>query len=159
MSYQGRGDRHSEADTIEAHLGAFLGGGYGTTGFKTGEKTGHYFWGGFDPQEHTAADNLKWLREAIDAQITFWRMAPDLVIFEGLDRGSRGLAWPGHEYVLGTDEGRQGIVARLPSGTWTVRRYDVMAREATTLSEQAVGRFQFVAPDSRAVLFHFKRND
>ena len=48
LSYQGEGDRHTEADTVEAHLGAFLGSGYGTTGYKPGEKTGHYFWGNFD---------------------------------------------------------------------------------------------------------------
>jgi hypothetical protein len=35
LSYQGAGDGHDELDTIEAHLGAFLGGGYGTTGYKS----------------------------------------------------------------------------------------------------------------------------
>jgi hypothetical protein len=48
-----------------------LGGGYGTTGYKPGSKLGHYFWGKFDPAEHTAADNLGWLREIIDRDITF----------------------------------------------------------------------------------------
>ena len=158
LSYQGEGDGHSETDTIEAHLGAFLGGGYGTTGYKPGNKIGHYFWGNFNPEEHTASDNLNWLREAIDAHVTFWRMAPDESIFENLDPAFRGLAWPGHEYVLGTDQARAGIVADLPPGTWTVRRYDVMAREVTTLSETAEGRFTFDAPDSRAVLFHFGKN-
>ena len=38
-----------------------------------------------------------------------------------------------------------------------MRRYDVMSREARTLSAEAEGRFTFDAPDSRAVLFHFKR--
>ncbi len=159
LSYQGEGDGHTEADTIEAMLGAFLGGGYGTTGFKPGNKTGHYFWGKFDPREHTAADHLKWLREAIDAHITFWKMAPDRGPFENLDPAFRGMIWPGHEYVLGTDQARAGIVASLPPGRWTVRRFDVIARKATTLSEKAEGRFSFDAPDSRAVLFHFKRND
>ena len=86
-------------------------------------------------------------------------MAPDRAIFENLDPAFRGLAWPGHEYVLGTDKARGGLVADLPPGTWTVRRYDVMSREATTLSAEAEGRFTFDAPDSRAVLFHFVRND
>ncbi len=36
LSYQGAGDKHSEGDTIESHLGAFLGGGYGSTGEKRG---------------------------------------------------------------------------------------------------------------------------
>lgn len=40
LSYQGDRDKHSEADTLESHLGAFLGGGYGTTGWKTGNKLG-----------------------------------------------------------------------------------------------------------------------
>jgi hypothetical protein len=37
--------------------------------------------------------------------------------------------------------------------------YDVVGRKATTLSTQATGRFAFDAPDSRAVLFHFRKND
>ncbi len=39
LSYQGAGDKHDESDTIAAHLGAFLGGGYGTTGEKHGIQT------------------------------------------------------------------------------------------------------------------------
>jgi hypothetical protein len=158
LSYQGEGDGHSEADTIAAHLGVFLGGGYGTTGDKPANKCGSYFWGAFDPATHTAADNLQWLRQTIDDHVTFWRMAPDESIFEHLAPGFRGLAWPGHEYALGTDEAHAAIVAQLPHGRWTVRRYDVMAHEATTLSEAAEGRFVFDAPASRAVLFHFLRN-
>jgi len=159
LSYQGTGDKHTEADTIESHLGAFLGGGYGTTGEKPGSKTGQYFRGNFDPSEHTAADNIKWLREIIDAHITFWRMAPDRRIFSNLDSDFRGMAWPDHEYVLGTNKSRRGIVAELPPGKWKVTRYDVIARKAITLSTQATGRFAFDAPDSRAVLFHFEKND
>src|SRR5262249_51737263 len=75
LSYEGDGDKHSEQDTIESHLGAFLGGGYGSTGLKTANKIGHYFWGAFDPNEHTSADNLKFLRETIDQNITFWQMS------------------------------------------------------------------------------------
>ncbi len=158
LSYQGDGDKHEESDTIESHLGAFLGGGYGTTGFKTGNKTGHYFWGKFDPGEHTAADNLKWLRETIDAHVTFWKMAPDLEIFAKLDPGFRGMAWPGQEYVLGTNKAHKGMVAKLPGGVWTVTQYDVIAKKVTTLSKDAAGQFTFDAPDSRAVLVHFQRN-
>ncbi|MBX6312340.1 MAG: DUF5060 domain-containing protein [Isosphaeraceae bacterium] len=158
LSYQGEGDRHNEGDTVASHLGAFLGGGYGTTGEKSANKVGQYFWGRFDPSIHTAADNLKWLRDTIDTRITFWRMAPDEGIFTNLDPGSRGLAWPGREYVLGTDKARRGIIAQLPPGTWTVVRFDVMAREEAILSREATGRFTFDAPDGRAVLFHFKKN-
>jgi len=159
LSYEGLGDKHTWDDTVESHLGAFLGGGYGTTGEKPGNKTGQYFRGKFDPTEHTSAVNLGWLRDVIDANITFWKMASDLSIFSNLDPGSRGMAWPENEYVLGTDKLHDGIVAHLPTGTWTVSQYDVIAREAKTLSNQASGDFTFTAPDSRAVLFHFKKNE
>jgi hypothetical protein len=158
LSYQGDGDKHSEQDTIEAHLGALLGGGYGTTGFKPGNKLGHYFWGRFDPAEHTAADNLKWLREVVDEHVAFWQMAPDFGIFENLDGDFRGLGWPGRQYVLGTDKARAGIVANLPEGTWTVTCHDVIAKRSEVLSGSAAGRFTFDAPESRAVLFDFQRN-
>ncbi|MEJ2701712.1 MAG: DUF5060 domain-containing protein [Sedimentisphaerales bacterium] len=158
LSYEGKGDKHTEQDTIESHLGAFLGGGYGTTGKKPGNKLGQYFRGCFDLAEHTAADNLKYLREVIDEHITFWKMAPDLSIFSNLHKDFRGLAWPGREYVLGTNGRHRDIVANLAAGTWTVRRYDIIAKEAKTLSGSARGRFTFDAPGSRAVLFHFKRN-
>lgn len=157
LSYQGAGDKHNEGDTIEAHLGAFLGGGYATTGYKTGSKTGHYFAGGFDPDEHTAADNLRWLRRQIDAHITFWEMEPDLGIFSNLGEDFRGMARTGQEFVLGTNEAREVIIANLSPGAWQVVRYDVMAKQAETLSTDAAGRFTFDAPDSRAVLFHFKK--
>ena len=40
----------SRASAIDgAGLGAFLGSGYGTMGFKPGNKLGHHFWGKFDP--------------------------------------------------------------------------------------------------------------
>ncbi len=157
LSYQGEGDKHSEGDTIESHVGTFLGGGYGTTGWKPGNKLGHYFYGGFNPEEHTAADNLKWLRDVIDTNISFWRMAPDLSIFENLDPGFRGLAWPGNEFVLGTNRSQRGITARLPGGKWTVTQYDVISMKTNVLSTSAAGDFRFDAPESRAVLFHFKQ--
>lgn len=158
LSYQGHGDQHSQQDTIESHLGAFLGGGYGSTGYKSAQKLGQYFWGRFDPSEHSAAASLRWLRTVIDAQITFWQMAPDLAVFENLDGDFRGLAWPGHEYVLGTNKLRAGIVANLPPGTWSVTRHDAVARQSTVLSSAARGRFVFDAPAGRAVLFCFKRH-
>lgn len=157
LSYQGEGDRHSEEDTIEAHLGAFLGGGYGSTGWKYGNKLGHYFWGAFRPEEHTAADNLKWLREQIDAYVRFWKLEPAAGPFQNLDPEFRAMAWPGEEYVLGTNKARPGLVAELPPGRWTVRRFDAIAKEAVVLATAAQGRFQFDAPASRAVLFHFRR--
>jgi hypothetical protein len=98
------------------------------------------------------------MRETIDAHVTFWKMAPDLSIFSNLDGASRGLAWPGHEYVLGTNKARRDIIANLPEGVWTVTRYDIIGKEAQTLSGAASGRFTFDAPNSRAVMFHFKKN-
>ena len=165
LSYQGKGDKHTEYDTIEAHLGVFLGGGYGTTGEKPGSKLGQYFRGCFNPNEHTAADNLKFLRQIIDNNITFWKMATDRSIFSNLHPDFRGLSWPGHEYVLGTKKQHKNIIANLPAGTWTVKRYDIIKKKSDIVSKTAHGNpmdslrsFRFESPDSRAVLFHFKKN-
>jgi hypothetical protein len=158
LGYEGAGDKFSEEDVIEGHLGVFLGGGYGSTGEKHGSKLGQYFWGRFDPAEHRAADNLGWLRGRIDSGITFWRMAPDRGIFPGADPGFRAMAWPGRECVLGTNKASRGIVAELPPGSWTAARLDVLRMEATVLDRAASGRFVFDAPEGRATLFHFKRN-
>jgi len=158
LSYEGKGDKHTEHDTIESHLGAFLGGGYGTTGEKPGNKLGQYFKGCFNPAEHTAADNLKYLRRIIDKNVTFWKMAPDAGIFSNLHPGFRGLAWPGHEYVLGTNKAQSDIVANLPDGTWMITCYNVISKKQKILSESAHGSFSFDAPNSRAVMFHFRKN-
>lgn len=157
LSYQGAGDHHNEGDTIEAMLGAFLGGGYGTTGSKPASKRGQYFRGRFNPEIHSAADNLQWFRQLVDARITFWKMAPDTSIFSNLPAGARGMAWPGHEYVLGTNKAGAHLVAHLPTGAWTVARYDLITKQETILSRQASGEFVFDAPASRAMLFHFTR--
>jgi len=160
LGYEGRGDRFSRDDVIEGHLGAFLGGGYGTTGFKPTSKTGHYFWGGFTPSEHTAAPHLAYLRKIIDTHITFWKMrplAPAETFFKGLHDSARAMAsLDGREVVLGTREAQQGIVARLPAGRWRIVRYDAIAMKESVLAEAAEGRFPFPAPASRAVLVHFK---
>ncbi len=160
LSYQGAGDDHSRDDTIESHLGALLGGGYGTTGYKSGEKLGQYFAGDFDPAEHGAAPVLKWLREQVDEHVTFWRMEPvqpDRSIFTRPPQGSRAMQWPSREYLLGTDGAAEGIVADLPPGQWEVRRFDLIAGEETVLDRGLRGAHTFDAPASRAVLFHFRR--
>jgi hypothetical protein len=159
LSYQGKGDKHSERDTIESHLGAFLGGGYGSTGYKPANKEGHYFWGKFRADEHTAADNLQWLSRVIAENITFWKMQPGAGIFENLDDGFRGMAWDGDEYVLGTNKQRRGIVANLPAGHWTIEQHDIIDKTSKVLSSDAQGKFTFDSPKSRAVLFHLKKND
>ena len=166
LAYEGKGDGWSEADVIESHLGAFLGGGYATTGHKPASKRGHYFFGNFKASEHKAADNLLWLRRAIDENITFWKMAPvgdadtsdDVAgIFGNIHPDSRAMEWPGREYVLGTNQTRGRIQAELPEGRWQITRYDVIGKEQKVLSSDATGTFAFDAPDSRAVLFYFKK--
>ena len=166
LAYEGAGDGWSEADVIEAHLGAFLGGGYGTTGHKPASKQGHYFWGRFRAVEHKAADNLLWLRRIIDENIAFWRMTPvndpdpadaTIGIFANVHPDFRALAWEGKEYVLGTNQARAKIKAALPAGTWQVTRYDVLSKQKTNIGTNAAGTFLFDAPHRRAVLFHFKR--
>ena len=164
LAYEGKGDGWSEADVIESHLGAFVGGGYGTTGHKPASKQGHYFWGNFKAHEHRAADNLKWLREVIDKNITFWKMAPvanagenktKAAIFTNLHKSFRAMGWPENEYVLATNKSHKNIKANLPPGKWQITRYDVIGKEAECLSKTATGTFIFNAGASRAVLFHF----
>jgi hypothetical protein len=168
LAYEGAGDGWSEQDVIEAHLGAFLGGGYGTTGHKPANKQGHYFWGHFNPAEHLAADNLGWLRQVIDQNITFWHMVPaddpdatddTIGIFRSVPADSRVLEWPGHEYVLGTDQADRRCQADLPAGQWRVTRHDAIAMQTVVLSSAASGTFSFDTPGSRAVLLHFKKVD
>ena len=54
-------DEATELDVIEGITGSFAGGGYGTTGNKTGSKKGGYFWGheavGTRIVDHPSADN------------------------------------------------------------------------------------------------------
>ncbi len=159
LSYQGAGDRHDESDTIAAHLGAFLGGGYGSTGEKHGTKLGQYFWGAFDAREHTSAERLRWLRETIDRDIQFWKLAPqqNSPVFPGLPEQFRVLAAPGEEYVVGSDLSANGLIAELPPGEWNIIRHDVMAGQTMVLASGISGRYIFSTPESRAVLFHFRR--
>lgn len=162
LAYEGEGDGWSEGDVIEAHLGAFLGGGYGTTGYKPASKKGHYFWGNFNASEHKSADNLLWLRQKIDSNITFWKHEPVALsssIFGGVNSEFRVMQWENYEYILGTDESCTGIKANLPPGTWEVKRFDVIAKAETLLTSNASGVYKFDAPSSRAVLFFFKKNE
>ena len=166
LAYQGEGDGWSEADVIEAHLGAFLGGGYGSSGHKSGYKLGHYFAGNFSAKEHTAADNLQWLCQKIDEHISFWKMQPEYYtytrdgsssIFRNIRPEFRAMAWEKQECVLGTNQAQQAIRAELPEGKWQVKMFDVMAKQEKELAKEANGEFTFDAPDSRAVMFYFKK--
>lgn len=160
LAYEGEGDKFSGEDVVESHLGAFLGGGYASTGFKPANKKGHYFWGHFKAEEHRAAPPLKWLREQIDRDIPFWMMQPAPLkasLFRNTAASFRALSWNDRAYLLGTDETRTGVVGQLPPGEWEVTRYDVLNRERKQLAGSARGAFTFDAPASRAVLFYFKR--
>ena len=85
-------------------------------------------------------------------------MEPNRDIFSNVDEGFRGMAWPGNQYVLGTNRIREGIVAQLPDGMWSVTRFDVVNKEELVLAEKAKGMFRFDSPESRAVLFFFQKN-
>ena len=137
LAYQGEGDGWSEEDVIEAHLGAFLGGGYGSSGHKSGNKLGHYFAGNFDAQEHTAADNLQWMCRKIDENIAFWHLAPEYYtythegsssIFHHLHSDFRVMVREKQTYVLGTNQAKKGLLANLPEGKWQVTMYDMIAK-------------------------------
>jgi len=168
LAYEGAGDGWSEPDVIESHLGAFLGAGYGTTGHKPANKKGHYFFGNFKAAEHHAADNLRWLRQMIDENITFWQMAPaddpdpgdrTIDIFANVHPDFRAMAWPGREYVLGTNRPRTGVQVKLPPGRWQVTCYDAIAKNRKRLERDVSGAFTFDTPDTRAAFVHFKRID
>lgn len=159
LGYEGAGDKFSEADVIEGHLGAFIGGGYGSTSHKSGNKLGQYFGGNFNAEIHSASDNLLWLRENIDQNIHYWKMAPvaiDSSIFTVANKNFRAMVWQGNEYLLATNDSVD-ITAKLPSGKWEVTRFDAISKIKTKLSGTASGTYKFSAPDSRAVLFLFKK--
>ncbi len=166
LAYEGAGDGWSEADVVESHLGALLGCSYGSTGHKSGNKEGHYFAGNFKLSEHTAADNLAYLRKVVDENISFWRMTPvhfsypknvRTGIFGNISDQFRSIQWGKNEYLLGTNAAHKDITAELKTGQWQVKMYDLMAMTEKTLTTSATGDYVFDAPDSRAVLFHFKK--
>ncbi len=172
LAYEGKGDGWSEEDVIEAVLGAFMGGGYASSGYKPFGKGGHYFAGNFSPEEYTAADNLLWFRQVIDQHIDFWEMKPAFVtdatykkgvgssrssIFYQMDKDSRAMEWPGHQYVLACNKAKDHILAYLPEGDWEISMFDLIAKKHNLLAANARGVFEFSAPDSRAVLFVFRR--
>lgn len=167
LAYEGNGDGWTEEDVIEAFLGAFMGGGYASTGHKPANKDGHYFSGNFKPSEHTAADNLNWFREMIDKNITFWKMKPvavtnvtgnNAIIFRNHDMRHRIMMWEDNEYVIAGSSAKRGIKALLPEGSWTVKSYDLISRKETVISENAEGNTNITIPDSRAFMVHFKKN-
>jgi len=168
LAYQGEGDGWNEGDVIEAHLGAFLGGGYGSSGHKSGYKLGHYFAGNFNADEHTAADNLHWMCQVIDENINFWKLEPEYytythegssAMFHNLHPDFRVMRQGKEQYVLGTNQAKKEVLANLPEGNWEVKMYDIIAKQEKVIAKSASGKFTFDAPDSRAMIFHFKKAD
>ncbi len=170
LAYEGEGDGWGEDDVLEAFTGALLGGGYGSTGYKSGHKLGHYFAGNFSAEEHTASDNLLLFRELVDKHVNFWEMAPFTVffsrkngiwldIFQHVEYDYRLLSNGKEEYLLGASGPKSGLVAHLPEGSWEVRFLDVVNKKHSLLEKGVSGEYVFDLPDSRAILMHFKRID
>ena len=100
-------------------------------------------------------------------EINFWQMRPEYYtythegsssIFHHLHPDFRVLVGE-QEYVLGTNQAHSNILANLPDGTWQVTQLDMIAQQEKQLATDARDKFTFDAPDSRAVLFHFKKVD
>jgi hypothetical protein len=122
--------------------------------------------GDFDINEHTAADNLKWMVDQINEHISFWKMTPthytytrgnETSIFQHIHDTSRALQWKGNEYVIGTDRQKDDIIAKLPEGVWRVVQFDIINKSTKVIAEAASGNFTFDVPDSRAVITFFEK--
>ena len=172
LAYEGNGDRWTEEDVLEAVLGAFIGGGYASSGYKPARKEGHYFAGNFNPKDHTAIDNLLWFRQAIDQNIKFWKMQPTYIteatykddvdasrssIFYQLDKDFRVIEWEEHQYVLATNKAKEHILAYLTEGEWEVKLFDVIAKKEKLIGENLSGIFEFESPNSRSAFFVFTK--
>lgn len=152
LGYQGE---LPESAIIAGHVGAFLGGGYGTTAMKPGEKVGQYFWGHFDAAQHSASAHLRFVREVIDRDIAFWKLAPApaSALLTNAPPGARLLASSDGVYVLGTAAAAT-LTARL-QGSYRVVQYDAAALRSTVLSEAATGLYTFRVPAGAAALTYF----
>jgi len=168
LAYEGAGDGWLEGDVLEAFLGAFLGGGYGSTGYKSGHKLGQYFGGNFNAANHKASDNLRWLRQQIEADIEFWEMEPFTIFFSRKDGTAMGMLrnvdyefrmmQNGNDaFVVASSGPHQGVVAQLPGGMWDIKIYDLVNMNAGMIGEGISGTFEFDIPGSRAVFLHMKK--
>lgn len=153
------------ADVVEGITGSFLGGGYGTTGHRIRNKEGGYFWGHAAlgqtlAVEHPSAPHLKFLRQAIDQHLPFWRLQP-------LARGAAGpftsqgdfpVMRDGDQvYVLGTNRPEQ-VTAAFAGGAWRLVQIDAMNRMVREVATGIQSPYTFTAPGSRAVLNVFIRD-
>lgn len=168
LAYEGAGDGWLEEDVIEAVLGAFMGGGYSSTGYKPMRKGGHYFAGNFNAEDHKSIDNILWFRQKIDQNIKFWKMQTAFItnatykdgisgarssIFYQMGKDFRVMEWPRHQYVLATNEVKNNIQAYLPNGKWEIKLFDVILKQEKLIAAEAEGLFEFSSPDSRAAFF------
>ena len=78
-------------------------------------------------------------------------------IFSDVNSGFRILEWSNNQYVLLSDASDGSVTASLPSGTWTVKRYDVVGKSTSTLSSSATGTYAFSTPGSRACMTVFTK--
>lgn len=159
--YEGAGDNYSEADILEGHMGVFAGGGYPCTGYKGVPKEGQYFQGGFNSTEHSACDNLKYMREAINTNMAFWNYEPKSAtgsIFTGVSADFKVLQWTNNEYVLFSNAADATVTAALPSGNWSIYQYNCINKTTSTISTNASGSTNFATPASRACMTFFKKN-
>jgi hypothetical protein len=95
------------------------------------------------------------MRQKIDSEVTFWRMTP--AGSSAISGGVATLAWEGNEYFVGTNSGGT-VTANLPSGAWTIKVWDVMAKSEKVISTSATGRQSISTASSRAGAVHIKKN-
>lgn len=146
----------NEQEVMELQLGIFLGGGYSGTGYKYGKREGPYCHGNFDPNEQTAADNMKWKRDMIDKYVYFWHMEPQVGPFKNAG-DMPYMGWENNQYVIGTNSSRNMSID-LPAGSWTVRQFDFLSKEEKVLSRDAKGSYSFSTPGSLASMTLFTKD-
>jgi hypothetical protein len=123
-------------EALQAILGTFGGGGYGTVGHKLASKQGAYFWG-YAAQDmiidqHPSAGPLGFLRYNIEEHVHFWKMTPKAhneSIFENTESSYSALEWSGQEYVLLSDTPNDSLIVNLPDGEWAVLLFDIVNQE------------------------------
>ncbi|MCA9216039.1 MAG: DUF5060 domain-containing protein [Planctomycetales bacterium] len=156
MSYQGAGDGHAREDTVQAFLGTFQGGAYGTTGYKSGLTEGQYVSGNFSVEEHTAAENIKWFREQIDNDIRFWEMASMNIH----DSPHQAAPWANIGVLLSdgqlfmTTWGNTGRVRiDMSEGEWSIEQWDINEMTRTVVESEYTGVFEFVRQTGEVTYF------
>jgi len=154
--YEGSGDGYTGDDVIEGITGSFSGGGFGSTAYKPAKGEGQYYKGNFNATEHSASDNLKWMRETIDAHIEFWKLEPIAIsssIFSGGSTNFRALQETGKQYVLCSNSAKTFNIT-LPAGTWTLKQINSISKTITTTTDLS-GEYSLTTPSSRSCINYF----